>query len=137
MQQALKEHVCALLAQARSEVEETYAAAEAAWGSTALGQALPQAFQLEDRIKVGEAMLHERPGDPTVKRTLDTLRAMLRRALADPADQKRCAAFSLAHERFLAADALYRGRIQEAREIYGFSEEEIAKAQRQRKMDAA
>lgn len=133
----VKEHIRQLLAQARRGVEESYAAAEAAWGPTELGKALPQAIQLADRIKVGEALLHDRPGDPAVKRALNTLRAMLRRAQADPADQKRCAAFQEAHERFLAADALYLGRIQEAREIYGLSDEEIAEAQRQPERVAA
>lgn len=129
MEQSLKDHVYRLLAEARRDVEEALARAEAAWGPTELGKARPQALQLADRIAVGEAMLQEPGHDPIVPKALRTLQAMHRRALADPADRKRCAAYEEAHARYLAAEETYLGRVREAREIYGLSEEEIREAE--------
>jgi len=88
----LREHVYRLLASARRDVEEAFAAAEEAWGPTELGRARPRALQLADRIAVGEAMAREPDHDPIVPKALRTLRAMHRRALADPADRQRCRA---------------------------------------------
>ncbi|NLD44527.1 MAG: hypothetical protein GX657_13660 [Chloroflexi bacterium] len=124
----MNDHIGQLLAQARRDVEEAYAAAEAAWGSMELGKARPQALQLEDRIAVGKALLQEPDHDPIVPKALRTLRAALRRAKADPADRRRCRVYQEAYERFLVAEETYLGRVREARDIYGLSEEDIAEA---------
>lgn len=121
----MTDHVLSLLADARATADVTDVEADAAWGSSEQGRALPQAEQLRYRIHVGEAILAERPDDPDVRRTLARLRAMLRRAERDRADVARCEAWRAAHERFVEAELLYKERRREAVDIYHVAPEQL------------
>lgn len=82
------------------------AALEKAWGDKGDGRsALAQAEQLKMRIDIGADMLASAAPDKraVIAKQVDTLRAALARALADPADRRRCEAWRAAYARWDAA----------------------------------
>ena len=78
------------ITKAAAELERALEAWEAAWGPTDGLTALPQAIQLEARIGNGEAYVAAHPEDRVAAQGLAQLRARLTKALADPADRRRC-----------------------------------------------
>jgi hypothetical protein len=100
-----------------SEFAAVSVAEAAAWGDDGTGKhALAQAEQLKSRIAVGEALLagavQERR--PAIERQLAQLRQARARALADPVDKRRCAAWRAAWERWDAAYFQVQLEIQDA-----------------------
>jgi hypothetical protein len=92
---------------AYNALTEAFAAWGAAWGPTDGLHALPQAIQLEARIQVGKEYITAHPDDGQAKRHLLQLRQQYSRALEDPADQRRCARFREAEERYRYLEAQY------------------------------
>jgi len=104
------------LEQAIAAVDEAAALVARLWGyNPKTLDAKPLAIQLQERIAYGEVLLAqaERQGKTTekvarIKRRLTRLRQRYALALEDPEDQRRCAEFEVAWQRYLDAIETYK-----------------------------
>jgi cation diffusion facilitator CzcD-associated flavoprotein CzcO len=92
---------------AYNALSEAFAAWGVAWGPTDGLHALPQAIQLEARIAAGKEYITAHPDDGQARRHLLQLRQQYSKALDDSADQRRCARFREAEEKYRYLEAQY------------------------------